>query len=214
MLDCAQFWNTVYHQHDKRTTYCSQPQDVLWSGRCRTRPPHCKCSPQHPPVPHRAGSGDLGHHHWPKQECAEKSASWRDRVAKRSINTAVSLSQYIFHATYGGWFWTGCSKTFEPVRLCYVKVTCDTSHRPVFQQWRKWWNNGIIIIVIITYIYQVLINDLSVHMIHINLNMIFCTHIEHSPTKTTHTKQDTEKLTCIQPSDCNTSATNSISLMT
>ena len=34
------------------------------------------------------------------------------------------------------------------------------------------------------YIYQVLINALSAHMIHINLNMIFYTHVEHSPTKT------------------------------
>ena len=29
-----------------------------------------------------------------------------------------------------------------------------------------------------------LVNTLSAHMIHINLNAIFYTHIEHSPTKT------------------------------
>jgi len=34
------------------------------------------------------------------------------------------------------------------------------------------------------YIYHVFINALSAHMIHINLNMIFYTHVEHSPTKT------------------------------
>ena len=34
------------------------------------------------------------------------------------------------------------------------------------------------------YIYHALINALSAHMIHINLNMIFYTHVEHSPTKT------------------------------
>ena len=34
------------------------------------------------------------------------------------------------------------------------------------------------------YIYHVLINDLSAHLIHINLNTVFYTHIEHSPTKT------------------------------
>ena len=34
------------------------------------------------------------------------------------------------------------------------------------------------------YIYHVLINALSTHTIHINLNTIFYTHIEHSPTKT------------------------------
>ena len=43
--------------------------------------------------------------------------------------------------------------------------------------------NGIIIIIIM-YIYHALINALSAHMIHINLNMIFYTHVEHSPTKT------------------------------
>ena len=40
-----------------------------------------------------------------------------------------------------------------------------------------------IIIIIIMYIYHALINALSAHVIHINLNMIFYTHVEHSPTK-------------------------------
>ena len=52
------------------------------------------------------------------------------------------------------------------------------------------------------YIYHTLINALSTHMIHINLNTIFYTHVEHSPTKTiyiryyvetnkhTHTRHD------------------------
>ena len=34
------------------------------------------------------------------------------------------------------------------------------------------------------YIYYALINALGAHMIHINLNMVFYTHVEHSPTKT------------------------------
>ena len=38
------------------------------------------------------------------------------------------------------------------------------------------------------YIYHALINALSAHMIHINLNMIFYTHIKHSPTKTIYIK--------------------------
>ena len=46
------------------------------------------------------------------------------------------------------------------------------------------------------YIYHALINALSAHMIHINLNMIFYTHVKHSPTKTTmaciHGKQSYE----------------------
>ena len=40
------------------------------------------------------------------------------------------------------------------------------------------------IIIIIMYIYHVLINALNAHTIHINLNTILYTHIEHSPTET------------------------------
>ena len=43
------------------------------------------------------------------------------------------------------------------------------------------------------YIYHALINALSPHMIHINLNMIFYTHVEHSPTKTVYIKYYTNK---------------------
>ena len=43
-------------------------------------------------------------------------------------------------------------------------------------------------IIIIRYIYHALINTLSAHMKHINLNMIFYTHVEHSPTKTVYIK--------------------------
>ena len=42
------------------------------------------------------------------------------------------------------------------------------------------------------YIYHALINALSAHMIHINLNMIFYTHVEHSPTKTIYMKYYTD----------------------
>ena len=38
------------------------------------------------------------------------------------------------------------------------------------------------------YIYHALINALSAHMIHINQNMIFYTHVEHNPTKTIYIK--------------------------
>ena len=34
------------------------------------------------------------------------------------------------------------------------------------------------------YIYHALINPLSAHIIHIHLNTIFYTHLEHSPTET------------------------------
>ena len=42
--------------------------------------------------------------------------------------------------------------------------------------------------IIIMHIYHALINAPSAHMIHINLNMIFYTHVEHSPTKTVYIK--------------------------
>ena len=46
----------------------------------------------------------------------------------------------------------------------------------------------VTLIIIIMYIYHALINALSAHMIHINLNMIFYTHVKHSPTKTIYIK--------------------------
>ena len=50
------------------------------------------------------------------------------------------------------------------------------------------------VIIITMYVYHALINTLSAHMIHINLNMIFCTHVEHRPTKTIYTKYYLKKL--------------------
>ena len=43
------------------------------------------------------------------------------------------------------------------------------------------------------YIYHALINALSAHMIHINLNMIFYTHVEHSSTKPIYIKYYTKQ---------------------
>ena len=43
------------------------------------------------------------------------------------------------------------------------------------------------------YIYHALINALSDHMIHINLNIIFLTHVEHSSTKTVYIKYYTKQ---------------------
>ena len=49
------------------------------------------------------------------------------------------------------------------------------------------------------YIYHALINALSAHMIHIiNLNMIFYTHAEHSPTKTIYIKINIFKTNALQ----------------
>ena len=38
-------------------------------------------------------------------------------------------------------------------------------------------------IIIIMYMYHAIINALSAHMIHMNLNMIFYTNVEHSSVK-------------------------------
>ena len=46
----------------------------------------------------------------------------------------------------------------------------------------------LIIIIMIMCIYHALINALSAHMIHVKLNVIFYTHVEHSPTKTIYIK--------------------------
>ena len=43
------------------------------------------------------------------------------------------------------------------------------------------------------YIYHALITALSAHMIHINLNMIFYTHVEHSPSKAIYIKQQQQQ---------------------
>ena len=40
-----------------------------------------------------------------------------------------------------------------------------------------------LVLIIIMYIYHALINTLSARMILINLNTVFYTHVEHSPTK-------------------------------
>ena len=73
--------------------------------------------------------------------------------------------------------------------LCLLVISVKTI---IIFKWSVLWK----IIIIIMYIYHALINALSTCMIHINLNVMFYTHqVEHSPTKTTHTKQDTERQT-------------------
>ena len=57
-------------------------------------------------------------------------------------------------------------------------------------------NRSVKLLLLAMYIYHALINPLSVHMKHIDLNMIFLythgAHMEHSPIKTTHTKHHTK----------------------
>ena len=52
------------------------------------------------------------------------------------------------------------------------------------------------LIIIIMYNDHAFNNALGTHMIYINLNMIFYTHVEHSPTKTIYIKYYMEKQTC------------------
>ena len=51
------------------------------------------------------------------------------------------------------------------------------------------------LVIIIMYIYHALINALIAHVIHINLNVSFYTHAEHSPNKTVYIKYYTGKQT-------------------
>ena len=74
-----------------------------------------------------------------------------------------------------------------PVKPRYINSTRGTTSKL---------SGGVyVIIIIIMYIYHALINTLSAHMIHINLNMIFYTHVEHSPTKTIYIKYYTKQKT-------------------
>ena len=52
----------------------------------------------------------------------------------------------------------------------------------------------MMMMVMIMCIYHALIDALSAHMIHINLHMIFYTHVEHSPTKTIYIKYYANKM--------------------
>ena len=65
-----------------------------------------------------------------------------------------------------------------------MTCTCPFQQKMNFAGGLKWSK----IIIIIMYIYYALINALSAHMIHINLNMIFYTHVKHSPIKTIYIK--------------------------
>ena len=62
-----------------------------------------------------------------------------------------------------------------------IKPSCKTSPLLSSMYHCKDYNSVQTAIIIIMYIYHVLINALSAHLIHINLNVIFCTHVEHSP---------------------------------
>ena len=84
-------------------------------------------------------------------------------------------------------------------RHTYHSQTSD-SQAPVWTEIHK------SLITMIMYVYHGLINALSTHMIHINLNTIFYIHVEDSPTKTitqsiiwTHACTHTHTHACIHP---------------
>ena len=68
------------------------------------------------------------------------------------------------------------------------------SQAPVWTEIHK---SLIIMIIIIMHVYHVLINALSDHMIHINLNTIFYTHVDDSPTKTVYIRYYMDIHTCM-----------------
>ena len=65
---------------------------------------------------------------------------------------------------------------------CVKSKTSITRNLELLRTKRKL-DTADLVATIIIYIYHALINALSVHMIHINLNTIFYTHVEDSPTK-------------------------------
>ena len=88
-----------------------------------------------------------------------------------AATTNRKITRYVFY------FWCLEYECWQCVWTCQKTVT--SKERPEC--------------ITIMYIYHALINALSAYMIHINLNMIFYTHVEHSSTQTTHTKHHMER---------------------
>ena len=90
----------------------------------------------------------------------------------------------------------GCTDTVREsaLKVCRKKSAIQGVSNPTYRGLEPAsalplaFRSDALIIIIIMYIYHALINAPSAHMIHINLNMIFYTHVEHSPTKTIHIK--------------------------
>ena len=99
-----------------------------------------------------------------------------------------SLPPFLFFPTQQLLSTSLTSKQSRFSRVLTIKLNAACSQWLMVE--KKWLTHKIIIIM---YIYHVLINALSAHMIHTNLNMIFYTHIEHSPTKTIYIQYYMEK---------------------
>ena len=100
---------------------------------------------------------------------------WSTAVSPTSRSTLVSLTNI-----------SPVCLTNRP-RLLYQHTTVSPTDLPCLP------SIAPSLLIIVMYIDHTLINALSVHMIHVNLSMIFYTPVEHSPTKTTHTKHHTER---------------------
>ena len=88
------------------------------------------------------------------------------------------------------------------------EVRCHTSLKNVLHD--HWYSYNIykhycqlLLLLLIMYIYHALINALSTHMVHINLNMIFYWYIEHNSTQATCTKHHTHTHTHTQKKNYN-----------
>ena len=99
--------------------------------------------------------------------------------------TQVFLGSGSFYTVLAGWSHAG---TIDPG---LHRTSCRQPNSSILSLYQPTSSthfiNTIIVsthLIIIMSIYHALINGLSAHKIHINLNMIFYTHVEHSPTKT------------------------------
>ena len=103
----------------------------------------------------------------------------------RVISDGTIISKLQFHKENGPIPMNTCMQGCNRSRNGCARAVCK--HHIHWNQW-----NLCTIptpeVIIIMHIYHALTNTLSAHMIHINLNMIFCTHVEHSPTKTIYIK--------------------------
>ena len=80
------------------------------------------------------------------------------------------------HEKLGNWDWLWCNRLWQGCRRGSVGCRCFRCITILVITF--------LTIIIIMYVYHALIYALSAHMIHINLNTLFYTHVEHSPIKT------------------------------
>ena len=118
---------------------------------------------------------------------AEKAISARARVIK--LCWPLSFALTLLFCTVLLVLFTKGAKPYSGKQTVHSSIQCDKDNS--FCQVQHLYvtlRSLCQIIIIIMYIYHALINALSAHMIHINLNMIFYTHVKHSPTKTIYIK--------------------------